>query len=47
MSRETALRLIAAMAARLSVEIDVAAELDAAQTQFAASGGHALDGVAV
>lgn len=45
LSRETALRMVAAMAARLGVEFDVQAELARAADELAARGGAALDGV--
>ncbi len=45
LSRETALRMVAAMATRLGVEFDVAAELQAATAELAARGGNVLDGI--
>jgi hypothetical protein len=47
LSRATALRLVAAMAARLGVEFDVEAELEAAAAELAERGGNLLDGVPV
>lgn len=44
LSRETALRMIAAMAARLGIEIDVEEELATAQAELDARGGNNLDG---
>lgn len=45
LSRETALRIIAAVAARLGVDIDVAAELEAAEKELAERGGEDLFGM--
>jgi hypothetical protein len=45
LSRETALRLVAAMAEQLGVEIDVEEELKKAQAELAAKGGNNLDGL--
>ena len=44
-TRETALRLVQALAQRLGVEIDVEGELDAAQKELAESGGKDLLGL--
>lgn len=44
-TRETALRLVATMAARLGVDIDVESELDRAMEQVAARGGNDLLGM--
>jgi len=45
LSRETALRMVAAMAARLGVEFDVEDELKTAQEELAERGGDDLDGL--
>lgn len=45
LSRETALRIIAAMADELGVQIDIEAELQTAQAEYAARGGNSLDGM--
>lgn len=45
LSQETALRIIAAMAERLGVEIDVEEELKTAKEELAARGGNNLDGL--
>jgi len=44
-TRATAVRLIAALAARLGVKIDVESELEAAAAELAERGGPALDGL--
>jgi hypothetical protein len=47
LTRETSLRIIAAMAIRLGVEIDVKTELADAEAELAAKGGDNLDGLDV
>lgn len=47
LSRATALRIIATMAERLGVQIDVESELETAQAELAEGGGPELDGIPI